>query len=228
MAVVFVAMAIGNTVFAQDNSTAIIYVNNKKTFTQKDEYVTKDGKTTKTVSYDEISGRNAVKTKITYDPKTFQFFDFNQEDSRTGQLENIVHKGDSYTITYRKNKGAKVEQKVLTEKGFILSGALMSLYISRNLDKLIAGQDVTFSFPAASMQQFVSFTAEKADDKTVDGVAYTGIKLYISTWVLRMLVDPMYFYFEKTGARRIKYYEGRLTPSDEKGDPLVGKVVFSY
>ena len=72
------------------------------------------------------------------------------------------------------------------------------------------------------------FCEALAKFKIINGVAYTAIKLYISTWVLRMLVDPMYFYFEKTGAKRVKQYEGRLTPSDEKGNPLVGKVVFSY
>jgi len=214
--------------FGQQKIKADIFVNNKKAFLQREEYVLKDGIMTKTVNYDDLSGKTAVKTKITYDPNSLEFYDFSQEDTRTGQVEDISHKGTSYTIKYKKDKSKSSETKVLTEKGFILSGALFSLYLKKNLDKLTKGEEISFSFPAASMQRFIDFSAVKSDDKIIDGVAHTAIKMYISTWVLRMLVDPMYFYFEKTGQRRLKQYEGRLTPSDEKGDPLVGKVVFSY
>jgi hypothetical protein len=183
---------------------------------------------TKSMTYDDLNGHTIIRTKVTYDPNTLAFYDFSQEDFRTGQLEVISHKGNSFDIKYKKDKKSSVDQKVLTESSFILSGALMFNYLYKNLDRLNKGEELTFDFPAASMQRFVSFSAIKVEDKIINGVAHTAIKLYISTWVLRMLVDPMYFYFEKTGAKRVKQYEGRLTPSDEKGNPLVGKVVFSY
>ena len=214
--------------FSQQKIKGDIFINNKKVFQQKEEYVLKEGIMTKTVVYEDLSGKAAVKTKVTYDPNNLEFFDFLQEDTRTGQVEDITHKGTAYTIKYKKNKTKSAETKILTEKGFILSGALMSLYLKKNLDKLVKGEEISFSFPAASMQQFIEFSAVKSDDKIIDGLAHNAIKMYISTWVLRMLVDPMYFYFEKSGQKRLKQYEGRLTPSDEKGDPLVGKVVFSY
>jgi hypothetical protein len=214
--------------FSQPKSKGDIYINDKRVFVQKDDYVLKDGVMTKSMTYDDLNGHTIIRTKVTYDPNTLAFYDFSQEDFRTGQLEVISHKGNSFDIKYKKDKKSSVDQKVLTESSFILSGALMFNYLYKNLDRLNKGEELTFDFPAASMQRFVSFSAIKVEDKIINGVAHTAIKLYISTWVLRMLVDPMYFYFEKTGAKRVKQYEGRLTPSDEKGNPLVGKVVFSY
>lgn len=215
-------------VTAQEKVQATIFVDGKKAYNQTEEYVLKDGTIYKTIHYDLPSGKTVVKTTISYDPNSLEMKDFQQEDLRTGMKEKVTKTGNAYKIQYKKNQQASQEEKTLTADGFILSGALFTSYLKKNLDKLLKGETLTFTFPAPSMQRFIDFSAEKVEDKTIDGVTYTCIKLYISTWVLRMLVDPMYFHFEKSGQRRMKIYMGRLTPFNDNGDPQTGKVIFNY
>ncbi len=96
-------------------------------------------------------------------------------------------------------------------------GDMIPQFIITHWNELARGEAVNFRFIASSRLETVGFKLVKESEVDWRGRAALRLRMEPSSFVIRQIVDPLYFIVEKDGAHRVLEYVGRITPKQRDG-----------
>ncbi len=209
------------------SANGVIFVDGKQRFTLT---VTekREGQTVQKITeYLDNSGKLAAKDATTYIATTLEVTDGTLENYQTGSIEKITRlAAGKYRLDYRKHSGGEVASEEVKEKDVMLKGSLLFEYISRNYDAIAGGTKTEFRLLVPSRLETIGFELVKERMETLQGKACILMKLRASSWIIRQFAGDMFFWVDVQAPHAVIQYQGRLTPTDEKGNALNGVVKY--
>ena len=98
-----------------------------------------------------------------------------------------------------------------------LVGDMIPDFIITHWNELARGAAVDFRFIASSRLETVGFKLVKESEAVWRGKPALRLRMEPSSFVIRQIVDPLFFIVEKDGAHRVLEYVGRITPKQRDG-----------
>ncbi len=196
--------------------------------------------------YETSSGTNKIlftfrRTAVRSNTAVHVVRDFVYPDSTLAARENIVFEGGelrSFQLEEKQTgargrssvtKDAKrkllfdwtAEGKTKTDsEAFVadtLVGDMLPHFIITHWNELARGESVNFRFIASSRLETVGFKLVKESEVDWRGKPALRLRMEPSSFVIRQIVDPLFFIVEREGAHRVLEYVGRTTPKQRDG-----------
>ena len=136
--------------------------------------------------------------------------------------------GDKLLFTYTENGKTKTDDEKLRENSVVPATTL--LYLRKNWDKLLQGDDVTVRFVSIGRLETIGFKFFKIGEEKRDGHDVIILKMKPTSIFISAVVDPLIFVLDKD-TKRILEYKGRLLPKllvDGKWKELDGRILYHY
>lgn len=207
--------------------SGVIYVDGKQRFTLSTTEKQDGQVMLKTTEYFDNSNKLVMKDVTKYTVGTLEAIDGTLDNYTTGSSEKIVRLGaGNYRLEYRKNGASGFESEEVREKGATLKGSLLFEYIGRNYDALAGGSEPEFRLLVPSRLETVGFELLKERTETVQGKSCLVLKLRASSWIIRQFAGDMHFWVDTQMPHAVVQFQGRITPTDEKGNALTGTVKY--
>jgi hypothetical protein len=89
---------------------------------------------------------------------------------------------------------------------------MIAPFLLQHWGELMKGRAVKFRFIVLSRVETVGFKFIKDSETVRDGRPVVRVRMEPTSFVIALLVDPLFFDVEKNGAHRILDYTGRITP----------------
>lgn len=207
--------------------SGVIYVDGKQKFTLNTTEKQDGQVVQKTTEYFDNSNKLVMKDITKYTAGTLETTEGTLDNYITGSSEKIVRLGaGNYRLEYRKNGASGFETEEVHEKGVTLKGSLIFEYIARNYDALAGGSEPEFRLLVPSRLETIGFELLKERTETVQGKSCLVLKLRASSWIIRQFAGDMNFWVDTQIPHAVVQFQGRITPTDEKGNALSGTVKY--
>jgi hypothetical protein len=173
---------------------------------------------TRTYTYPD--GRTAAIEKVTYrDGRLVSFRLMEKQIDAHGRAE--IH-GDAWKgsgrISFRYVKNGETYTDVEDLEASTVVNDDIVPYMQAHWDELMQGKEVYLRYIVIPRTQTVGFNLVKSDDATWKGKPAVIIKMVPAGFLVRLVVDPVFFTAEKDSHHVVKY-EGRTTPKiQENGE----------
>lgn len=216
--------------FGQTSVTEMTYHDlktDKLMYKGKTESTKANGIITDKSSYFKLDG-TLIQTVVTvYREKDLMLISYKLKDSRFGQIEEMSVKGKTVNFFHQKNK------KYESEKGSVkwapnktTFGAVLMNHIRRDWEGALKGKVFTFDYLVPSRLETIGFRLQKDSETKVNGKDVLVIRLNPDSWLIRQLVNPIYFYLEKDGKHNLLLLKGRVSFKSDDEKSLDLKVVY--
>ena len=185
-------------------------------------FVESDGKTTETTIFSTPEGTPIQEVVGVFETDTLVPVSYTVNDQRSGQKETALREGDKVLMTALEKTGEKEKSgSVKYKEGMIIISSVVP-FIQRNWEALAEGKELTFLLLAPVKQDYFQFRVVKDDGKGELKVkAPEGamvIRMEADTWLIRKMVDPMYFVMDGQPPHRILEYHGRSSVKTDEGE----------
>lgn len=167
-------------------------------------------------------------SETVYEQSSLKLISHRMNDSRIGLMEEINVAGGKVNIKFREAKGEDVESDELDWTNDMIVSATILPLLRRNWKKVQAGEDVVFKLIVASRQGTVSFRLRKKSAAEIDGQPVTIVVLEPDSFIIRALVDAMYFSLADAPPHRLLRYVGRTSVKTDEGDDQDLRVRYTY
>ena len=190
--------------------------------------VTKNGKVTVNSSYTDLSGKELDRGNTVYEADSLRVLSSESEDIRFGKLEKLTLSGDKLKIEYIKGKGEQAETEEIIWGAETATSSTVAEMMINNWVALASGKAVELDLVVPSRTETIRFRFKKDRNATLDGKAMMVVRMEPNSWLIRKLVDPMFFYFTESMPHLLKEYHGRssIKTADNKDQDL--RMVFNY
>jgi len=203
----------------------VVDLANKKTIMEGDETVSqKAHETLKVTQYRDLQGKLVQKESIVFDSQTLTTTSFQSENFAVGEKINLQKNGDSYKLTYKESKDSTESNHIIEPIGKKVIGKVLHNLTVRNWEKLMAKVGVALELLVPSQQKSFDFNLVQSEE--TEGIL--KLSLEPDSWLIRKLVDSMYFYYSKTSSPLLIKYEGPTTVLLKDGYPDKIRIDFTY
>ena len=127
-----------------------------------------------------------------------------------------------------KRREAISARKSCRGQGLLIPETFATPFLILNLDRLLAGEKVSFRFLLPSRFSTIGFTLKKEGEATVENRPYHVVRLEPSSFLVKQFVGHSRFYLQRDPPHRLIYFKGTLTPTDPQGNSLKGTVTLVY
>ncbi len=206
-----------------------VQVDGSERFTMETTIRKQDGLVKRTVDF--YAGKERIMNVVSeFSSSPLKMRSVKLEDFRTGRQEFIEQQGQQYRLRSKKNAREDMEEGTIEEDEDepLLSSYMIGEFIVQNLARLRANEELEFELAVPSRLEQIGFDLELTGEKDCAGEACYEITMSASSWIIRQLVDPIMFYFQKAAPHRLLQYKGRLSPTDDNGDDLDGAIIYNY
>ncbi len=187
-----------------------------------------EGRVKVDTTYTLPDGTRVQRTESVYDNETLKLISHLMVDQRTGEREEIQVDGDTVRVRYREREGAEEEVETLKWDGKTAASAVLVPMMARNADKLASGEPLAFDLIVPSRLETIGFRLKKEAERQMEGKPVTVIRMEPQSWLIRKLVDPMYFYVTRETPHRLLEYQGRASLKTPDGSDLDLRYVYRY
>ena len=190
--------------------------------------VNKDGVITVQSTYTDMNGQELDRSTTIYEAASLRVVSSNSEDIRFGKREQLALTGDKMKIVYVEGKGEKAETEVITWGAESATTSTVAEMMIKNWAPLAAGKAVELDLVVPSRTETIRFRFKKDRNETLDGQAMMVVRMEPNSWLIRKLVDPMFFFFSESMPHKLIEYHGRasIKTADNKDQDL--RMVFAY
>ncbi len=196
-------------------------------FRGKETEEVKDGRLTRITIYTTPAGKPIQEKKSVYRIEGLVPELYTMKDLRSGETEELRKDGNTIHMSARENKDEDLDSDTEDwEPGSLFSAALVA-YMRIVLDRLMNGEEVEFSFYAPSRQAVYTFRFVLDEERTAAAKEAIVIVMEPGTWLVRRLVDPLYFYLGKKAPHPLLEYRGRTTIRTLEGDTQDLRVTYT-
>lgn len=186
------------------------------------------GQITEISTFTTPAGRPIQKTVAVFLSSDLSPVRYRLDDLRSGQQEILLRKKNGYFMSSLEKKGESPDQDTEKIRPGSLMGAAVVTRIQREWKMLMQGEKIPFSLLIPSRQDSVSFRVQLDQEKTAVDKSRTVIRMDPDTWIIRLLVNPLFFYFESKPPHRLLEYRGRVSIKTEDGDDQDLRITYHY
>ena len=186
------------------------------------------GKVREVVIYRDPAGKEIQRVETVYEEAGFVLVSYSKVDHRTGESEKMVKTGSDVELRYRKSAEDAERSETLEWSDSMGFTSMIVPGIRKNWELLAQGEELEMDFLVPSRLETVGFRLTKEGEETVGGKAVVVIRMEPSAFVIRLLVDPLYFYLESAQPRRLIQYRGRTSVKTVDGDSLDARLTYIY
>jgi hypothetical protein len=158
-----------------------------------DEFIkVKGGTVSKRTVYRALDRREVMVERVSYDLKSLRVDEFVSEHPVSGEVMNLVRRGDRLDISYVPRRGESAQRSdQLTWNPDTRMGKTLHHIILRNWDTLLQGQPVGFKLLVPSKFDSYDFRIALQPASGPDHV----FRLEPVSWLVRQFVDAMDFHY---------------------------------
>ncbi|HET6725971.1 MAG TPA: hypothetical protein VFH85_08200 [Gammaproteobacteria bacterium] len=170
-------------------------------------------------TYTYPDGRVAAVEKATY--KDGQLAGYEMDEKQTGDHGSLKIDGDAYAgkgtvhFSYTHNGDTDTDSEQLS--GPTVINETITAYIDKHWNELMDGKTVNIRYLVIPRLETVGFSLSKVGEANWSGRQVVNIKMDPSSFFIGLLVDPVYFTFDKNTGEFIQY-TGRTTPMIKQGN----------
>lgn len=188
-----------------------------------------DGRVTERTVFARPGGGESIQESETvYEEASLKLISHNMKDSRLGLTEEVTVSSGKVKFAYREDKEEDVDEDEMDWSDDMIIGATVMPLLRRNWEKIKKDEEVVFELIVASRQGTVSFRLRKDAMAKVGGEPVTVVVMEPDSFLIRSLVDPMYFSVADTAPHRLLKYAGRTSVKADDGDDQNLRVEYSY
>ena len=179
------------------------------------------------IGYFDANGRELGRKKLTASSAPLIPLSQMELTARGGYAEGITAVYAYGVTLFRRNYGAKsaVETRMPRE-GLMTADYGFHTLLRRELDKLLAGQTVTFRFVAAGQLDWFRFRARRTGELQYAGVPSVHFILEPDS-LLRLIVDPLEVTFDPKRGRTLEYRGVSSLHDPESGESYVVRATYA-
>ena len=186
------------------------------------------GTVTETTTFTTPAGKPIQKILSVFQSAGLVPVRYELNDLRSGQQEALIKRGRQMVLSAIEKKGEDLDTDTVDwEPGMLYSTTVVPT-IQREWARLARGETVPFVLLVPSRQDDFSFRVQKDEELTAREKSRTVIRMEPDSWIVRRLVDPMYFYFESKPPYHLLEYRGRVTIKTDKGKTQDLRVTYHY
>ena len=185
-------------------------------YTATREVRTEAGRVTERTVFSDAQGRAVQRTEAVFEAESLAPVSYHLEDLRSGEMEDLRREGNQVHMRYRERTGAKEKTGTETYVAGMLFSPTVSPFIKRNLERLRKGETVEFKFLVPSRQDVFTFRIQLDTERTF-GVPALVVRMDPGTWLIRQLVDPLFFVLNTAPPHDTLLFEGRSSVKAEDG-----------
>lgn len=175
------------------------------------------GRVTIKYSYMKLDGTEIQQVTAVHEEKSLRLISYKLLDLRSGKREEMNVKGGVVKMLSQKNKDEEVETDQLQwgEKT-AYTGSLVEI-VRGNWEKLNEEQPVEMDLLVPSRLETVGFRLLKDSEAELAGKPVVLVRMEPNSWLIRQIVDPLFFYFVKDSPHELLQYTGRSSIRTDKG-----------
>jgi hypothetical protein len=220
LALVPVTAAADSRFEAFDLQTGALLFQGRTAVTQTDGTVTED------TTYVSTAGAVIQQVVVSYDPATLTLVSYRNVDLRTGETETMAVANGRVALTYRPHANADEEAKHLAWGAETAFSAAIAQLIHRAWESLRSGGTLSMELLVPSRLETVRFRIRWEADTLLSGQPVAVMRMEPATWLIRQLVDPLFFFFTRDAPHRLVEYHGRGTVKTAEGKPQDARFVY--
>ncbi|UCH96095.1 MAG: hypothetical protein JSV88_04375 [Candidatus Aminicenantes bacterium] len=205
-----------------------VFVNDSPTFSIKVTYWETNGIGHKTTRYFDTTGQLRLEEVEVFHVNSLDLMRFNLKDFKSGREEKFHKMQDKIVIRYKKNSQSDFKEAIKKQYPDLLRGSMIVLYIKKKIKEIEHDKKISFKLLVPKYLTTYGFLLKKKDETRIEGRSCYVIKMYPSSWFLRAIVKPTYFYIETNFPHRLLKYEGIITPKADNGKSFRGIATFTY
>lgn len=189
-----------------------------------------EGKVMESTSFKTPDGKPVQEVVGTFVAETLAPLSYTLNDARSFQEETLVIEGEKVYMTYLEKLGEEKKTDTIDYKPGMLVISAVTPYIQRNWDKLAAGEKLPFRVMAASKLDSYQFRLMKAEGDKAGKAPEGGmvVRMEPDTWLVRAMVDPLYFVLEGQPPHRVVEFRGRSSVKTDEGEDQDLRYMFIY
>ncbi len=175
----------------------------------------------------EPSGRIAIAESASHSP-TYGLHEYTLHANQLGQRGSIKVDGDRVTFRVSQD-GGKERVRIEKQSAPVVTGPTLVGYIAQHLDELRAGTSLPVAMGVLDRLETIGFRLQKVRSSPEQ----TRIRMRPSSWLVRLVMDPIYFTFDSTG--KLARIEGLVPPKvhratwrGELWDDFDARVEYTY
>jgi hypothetical protein len=185
-------------------------------------------KVTIKTTYKKPDGSEVQRTESVYERETLKLVSHVLADRRLGREEQIRVSGKKITLRYQEKKGEPAQSEELEWETSTSASPVLVAMMARNAELLMGGDALVFDLIVPSRLETIGFRLKKDADGTVAGKPVTIIRMEPDSWLIRQLVDPMFFYLTSAAPHRLLQYTGRVSIKTDEGEDQDLRSVYRY
>lgn len=161
--------------------------------------------------YKDLDGEVLVEEKMVTNKGELVRYDIEQKQlKQTAWIETSPGKVTYNLKKFRKNNYPQTEDK----PDNLLLPMQITPFVKNNWDHFMAGKSKDIQLGVWHRQEHLGF--ELSVDKEQSNKERLVVKMAPSSFLIKAIVSPLYFYFDKS-TKSLKEYKGRTAPKEKKG-----------
>ena len=173
---------------------------------------------TEVTVYKRMDGTPVQTVKVVFDRETLLLHSYRLEDHRSGQIEEMRLADGVVTLANRETGKEELEKETVKWGQQTAFGNSIVPLIRRNWEAVRGGQTLFMDLLVPSRLETVGFRLVKTSETTRENTPVMVVRMEPSTWLIRLLVDPLHFYLAAEAPHRLVLYEGRSSVKTDDGD----------
>ena len=190
--------------------------------------VTENEKVSVVSTYTDMDGKLLDRSQVAYERPSLRVLSYKSEDIRFGALEELTLTGNTLRISFREDKTASMATEDIKWGPETVHSSTVTEVINRDWAQLSAGENVEFDLVVPSRLETLRFRLKKDKTTQVGGKSVLVVRMEPDSWLIRKLVDPMYFFLSYDMPHRLLEYHGRSGIKTSEGKDQDLRLVFTY
>ncbi|MEA1986473.1 MAG: hypothetical protein U9N76_03150 [Candidatus Marinimicrobia bacterium] len=206
-----------------ENYDAVIVSDKNEKFTVKGTVTEKDGILYKKTDFINEYGKIIIEERGKFISNPFKVLEISIRDVRNGRTEIATKQNDNYILKYIKKTGETTKTKVIDEDGILMHGSFVPMFIIEKYDELSQrGKTIKLKMLVPLRQTFYNFELIKEKTEMVYKQKCNVFKLEATSWVIRALTKPSYFYVTDNKPHQLVKYSGSTLITDSEEEQVCG------
>lgn len=190
--------------------------------------IEKNGVVNETTVYTDLKGVEIHKIEVIYRKKNLGLVSYRLRDLVIGKEADLTYRDGKVAIRFLEKSGEDEDtDEVEWTETVAFSSAVVPLIV-RGWERLLGGGEVVFDYLVPSRQETVEFRVRMDRRGSLNGVKATFMRMEPDSWIIRALVDPIFFIIEDDPRHRILEYQGRSSIPTKEGDDQDLRLVYRY
>jgi hypothetical protein len=188
----------------------------------------RDGQVVVSTTYTRPGGEVVQRTEAVYEADTLASVSYRLEDRRSGEQELLDRDGEWLRMSYRAKAADAPATGSAQPAPDLRFTATVEPTILREWARLMAGEDVPFRLLVPSRQDTYRFRLRREEAPALQQPGRLIVRMEPGTWLVRQLVDAMFFALEQAPPHRLLEFRGRSSLKADDGADQDVRIVYEY